>query len=278
MRRSTLVLFAAGTTVFFVFAIGGLFALKNVVGVDSRGATSRRITVDSTLLGRKLDEIVVAPKGGADGRPVLVLLHGRGDSPGDFLTDDLFRILEGLGSEAPALVLVNGGDHSYYHDRADGPWGRYVLEEALPAGITKLHADPNRVAIAGFSMGGWGALDLAIEHPGLFCAAGGESAAMWPVAGEAPDGAFDDAQDFARHDVMAAARARARPFAKTRVWISVGTGDSFAPADAELAQVLRTNGQPVSYLDGPGGHDLETFWAQAPDAFRFYADALTDCR
>jgi len=278
VRRSTLVLFAAGSAVFFAFAIGGLFALKSVVGVDSRGATSRRITVDSTLLGRKLDEIVVAPKGGSEGRPVLVLLHGRGDSPGDFLTDDLFRILESLGAEAPALVLVNGGDHSYYHDRADGPWSRYVLEEALPAGVTKLHADSSRVAIAGFSMGGWGALDLAIEHPGLFCAAGGESAAMWRTAAETPAGAFDDAEDFARHDVMAAARARARPFGKTRVWISVGKSDSFAPADVELAQVLRTNGQPVSYLDGPGGHDLGTFWAQAPDAFRFYADALAACR
>ena len=165
MRRSTLVGFAALTVVFFAFAVGGLFALKRMVGVDAHGATTRRLTVTSSLLGRKLSEIVVAPKGGARGHPVLVLLHGRSNRPGDFLENELFETLQALGSSAPALVLVNGDDHSYYHDRADGLWGRYVLEEAIPAGITQLHADPTRVAIAGFSMGGWGALDLASSTP-----------------------------------------------------------------------------------------------------------------
>ena len=45
-------------------------------------------------------------------------------------------------------------------------------------------------------MGGFGALDLALEHPGRFCAVGGHSAALWQRAGATAPGAFDNANDF----------------------------------------------------------------------------------
>ena len=73
------------------------------------------------------------------------------------------------------------------------------------------------------------------------------------------------------------ARARAQAFGKTRVWVSIGRDDSFTAANAELVGALRANGQKVSYLVGPGDHSLETFWTQAPAAFRFYAAALANC-
>jgi len=38
---------------------------------------------------------------------------------------------------------------------------------------------------------------------------GGHSAALWEDAGASAPGAFDDAEDFARNDVFAAARAGA---------------------------------------------------------------------
>lgn len=38
----------------------------------------------------------------------------------------------GLPGKAPIVAFPYGGDHSYWHDRADGSWGRYVTDEVIP--------------------------------------------------------------------------------------------------------------------------------------------------
>src|SRR3989442_6361475 len=43
---------------------------------------------------------------------------------------------------------------------------------------------------------------LARIAPTRFCAVGGHSAALWFRGADTPAGAFDDAGDFARHDVL----------------------------------------------------------------------------
>lgn len=170
------------------------------------------------------------------------------------------------------MLLVNGGDSSYYHDRRDGQWGAYVLREAIPAAIQRLHADRRRVAIGGMSMGGFGALDLARNAPGRFCAVGGHSAALWRTGGETPAGAFDDAADFARHDLFAKSRHR------VPVWLDVGTEDPFRSADTAFAQRLRARGARVTFRVWPGGH-ASSYWRAHLDAYlRFYATALGSCR
>ena len=61
-------------------------------------------------------------------------------------------------------------------------------------------------------MGGFGALDLARHDPSRFCAVGGHSAAVWTTAGATARGAFDDAEDVARHGIGSAAAVR-NPYA-----------------------------------------------------------------
>ena len=115
-----------------------------------------------------------------------------------------------------------------------------------------LDADARRVAIGGISMGGFGALDLARLAPRRFCAVGAHSPALWFEGGDTPAGAFDDAEDFARHDVIAAARAR-RVY-RVPVWIDVGRDDPFAEADRTLASALRAHGTRVAFHLHGGGH------------------------
>src|SRR5581483_12313948 len=100
-------------------------------------------------------------EGGSQGRPLLVFLHGRGGNQDSELNAPLFAALRSLGQRSPAIVFPYGGDHSYWHDRADGDWGSYVADEVIPAALARLHADPHRVAIGGISMGGFGAYDIA---------------------------------------------------------------------------------------------------------------------
>ena len=256
----------------------GLFRLYRVFKPDQHGARVTHFTLKSALVGRSLEEIVVVPKGGGAGRPLLVLLHGRGSSPNSYLTRYWFDALAGLGSRAPDLLLVNGGDHSYYHDRADGRWGTYVLNEAIPAALARTGADRHRIAIGGISMGGFGALFAGLRHPGAFCAVGGHSAALWRTGGETPQGAFDDAADFARNDVIGMASSRSAPLGRnTRVWIDVGNQDPFASADSELARILREHGQKVTFHSWPGAHS-GSYWNKHVAAYlRFYAASLAAC-
>jgi S-formylglutathione hydrolase FrmB len=183
----------------------------------------------------------------------------------------LVDAVEELGERAPVIVLANGGDHSYYHDRAGGRWGSYVLEEVIPVAVRRYGLDPRRVAIGGFSMGGFGAFDLARFRG--FCAVGGHSAALWRTGGETPAGAFDHAEDFARHDVLGAARANPRVYRRAEIWIDVGTSDPFRNAGTELAGLLPN----VRFRLWRGGHDLAWFDDHAEEILSFYADALEDC-
>ena len=234
------------------------------------GGEPATLEVESPALGRTLVQGVYDP--GEPGRPLLVLLHGRGSDPEDVWTLGLGDELERLGERAPAVLLVDGGDHSYFHDRADGRWGTYVVEDAIPAAVAHLAADGRRVAIGGISMGGFGALDLARLHPERFCAVGGHSPAVWRTGGETPQGAFDHAEDFARHDLFGGPHRGA-----ARVWIDVGRDDPFRGAATAYAELLERHGRDVTLHVWPGGHD-RAYWKEHLRAYlAFYADALERC-
>ena len=237
--------------------------------VSTRGATVVRFTLHSELVGRDLHEILVLPDGGGHGRPLLVFLHGRGLKPAAFFGDAFYRELRRLGDRAPAVVALDGGDHSYWHDRGDGKWGTSVLREAIPAALARSGADERRVAIGGISMGGFGALDLGRLAPERFCAVGAHSAALWLSGADTPSGAFDDAEDFARHDLIRFARERT--LYRVPVWIDVGREDPFLQADTELARALQARGTRVRLIVHGGGH---SGWSgRMGDYFRFYAAA-----
>jgi S-formylglutathione hydrolase FrmB len=243
--------------------------LVGCAGFGGNGAS--HFTVKSRFVGRTLRQAVVLPPGSTKGRPLLVLLHGRSSKPDSMVSDSLRDALKKLGPRAPVVVFANGGDHSYYHDRADGRWGSYVLREVIPAAVRRYQADGSRVAIGGFSMGGFGAFDLARLR--RFCAVGGHSAAMWRTGGETPEGAFDNAQDFTRHNVMGAARANPRLYGRARIWIDVGTDDPFRSADTELAHTL----PGTRFHLWRGGHRISYFEGHATQILGFYADALARC-
>jgi S-formylglutathione hydrolase FrmB len=222
---------------------------------------------------------VVVPKAVKDARrpPLLVLLHGRGGEAGSEASDAFFAAVESLGSRAPVVAMPDGGDHMYWHDRAEGNWGGLITREVIPEVTRRYGTDPRRVAIGGISMGGFGAFDVARLNRGRFCAAGGHSPALWTTAGETAAGAFDDAEDFARHDVIATAEANPTAFGGTRLWIDGGDGDPFQPGIQAFTVALRDNGVPVSAHTWPGGHEGDYWSEHWPQYARFYARALADC-
>jgi len=236
----------------------------------TRGASVVRFTIHSRYVHRDLHEILVVPSGGAHGRFLLVFLHGRGSSPSSNLRQHLCDGLHDLGRGAPAVLLADDDGDSYWHDRRDGQWGTEVLREAIPAALERSGADSRRVAIGGISMGGFGALDIARRAP-RFCAVGAHSAALWFRAGDTAPGAFDNAEDFARHDLLHFARVQR--LYDVPVYLDVGRDDSFAAADEALARELRAKGTRVELDVHGGGH---SGWSGRMAAYlRFYSRACS---
>ncbi|MEA2423486.1 MAG: hypothetical protein QOF55_2585 [Thermoleophilaceae bacterium] len=259
-----------------VITAAALGADRLLAGPDMHGAREVRFTVHSKLVpGRSFEEVAVVPAGDAAGRPLLVFLHGRGGHPGDFFSGEFYAALAQLGARAPIVVQLDGGNHSYWHDRRGGRWGGYVLREAIPAAVRALGADPHRIAIGGISMGGFGAFDLARrEH---FCAVGGHSPAFWLSAGATAPGAFDDAADFGRHDVYAFVRGRRKPFGNVPLWIDHGDRDPFSSADAQIVRALRSDGATLTSHVWKGAHETAYWRAHTASYLRFYAGALARC-
>jgi S-formylglutathione hydrolase FrmB len=248
-------------------------------GLDTHGAQVVRYTIDSHRVHQAMPQAGVVPGGAGDmRRPLLVFLHGKGGSQESGLKPQMFSALARLGGRAPDVVFPYGGEDSYWHNRSDGEWADYVIDEVIPEAVRRLRADPHRVAIGGLSMGGFGAYDLALHHPGRFCAVGGDSAALWRTGGETAEGAFDNGEDFEHNDVIAAARSGGGAYRGTRLWLDVGTSDPFRSADTELASLLRADGLTVQFHVWPGGHEPAYWDAHWSSYLSFYAKALAACR
>jgi S-formylglutathione hydrolase FrmB len=236
------------------------------------------LTVDSEAVGKDLGVNVIVPPGaGRRGqRSLLVFLHGRGGDEGTF-NDVVLEGLQSLDGRGPVVAFPAGGDHGYWHDRAGGDWGAYVTDEVIPETVERFGIDPDRLAIGGISMGGFGAFDIALQNPGRFCAAGGHSPALWFDGSETAPGSFDDAADFERHDVVGAVEADPEAFGETKVWIDYGEADDFLPYDEGFVAAMEAGAADFTAHAWPGGHE-GSYWAEHwPDYQRFYLNALAHC-
>ena len=264
----------AGTVI--VAICSGLAGCSSTGRVEATppGVTVVRYDVHSRFVHRRLPQTAVLPAGGGAGRPLLVFLHGRGRAGHESNANRAFyAALGALGPRAPVVVFPNGGDHSYFHARRSGDWARYVLDEVIPRAVKRFGADGRRVAIGGISMGGFGAFAVARRRPARFCAVGGHSSALWLRGGDAAPGAFDDAADFSRNDLIRVARARGRtPWGSARLWLDGGSADPFRVADERFASALG-----IRMHRWAGAHD-GGYWRRHYGRYlRFYAAALADC-
>jgi S-formylglutathione hydrolase FrmB len=240
----------------------------------AHGASIVRYDVRSRFAHQTLPQVLIAPRAAASRPPLLVFLHGRGNHGSESNVNGAFlAALAALGDRAPAVVFPDGSEASYWHRRRSGDWARYVVDEVIPAAVRRAHADSRRVAIGGISMGGFGAFDIARLHPRRFCAVGGHSAALWLRGGDTAPGAFDDAADFARNDVIGIARARGHvAWGRAALWLDGGTDDPFRPGGEALARALG-----IRIRHWSGGHDGGYWQAHYAAYLRFYARALRRC-
>ncbi len=137
---------------------------------DVRGGS---LTLHTLVTARatKLNYLLYAPDGAAgEALPLLLFLHGSGgcgDDPEDLYSDDTLPTMLKYGWLRPgALVLIPQcpGDES---------WDPYCedLMELLELVKAQYGADPDRVSVTGFSLGGIGCFTLLCRYPDYFSAA-----------------------------------------------------------------------------------------------------------
>jgi S-formylglutathione hydrolase FrmB len=246
------------------------------LGVDLPGASA--VTRDFTLRSRYVDEPVgysiAWPPGceAGDPLPVCFALPGRGGGPPMGFADHVAAAVRRDESPPYAVVGVDGGV-SYWHRRETGEDRlSMLLRELVPlcARRYKLGGGGRRRAIIGWSMGAYGALLSAQTQPGLFAAVVAVSPAVWTSYDAmmlGPQDAFDDAADFARHDVI----GHADRLAGVNLRIDCGKQDPFYGYVTHLTAALP---EPAAGGFSKGGHDHEYASRVAPAEARFIGRAL----
>lgn len=254
-----------------------LDAAGDAVGVDvptACGAPRQDFTLDSRFVDEPVRYSIAWPPGTEPGDPLPVCfaLPGRGGGPPMGFADFVAAAARADESPPYAVVGVDGGI-SYWHRRETGEDRlSMLLEELVPLCARRftLGGGGRARAVIGWSMGGYGALLAAETEPELFSAVVAVAPAVWTsydAMMRGPRDAFDDAADFARHDVIAHAdRLRA-----VDVRIDCGKQDPFYGYVTHLEAALPA-GSSVHY--GRGGHDDEFFESVAPAEARFIGRAL----
>jgi S-formylglutathione hydrolase FrmB len=209
-----------------------------------------------------------------DPLPVCLLLHGYGgDASSSPVSPYLASsYLASSGLPPFALAAMDGGG-GYWHPHAlDDPLGA-LLDEFLPL-LASRGLVTDRVAVLGWSMGGYGALLCGITQPARFAAVVASSPAIWRSYAEARGvnaGAFDSAAEWARYDLL----ARAGELRGLRVRVDCGEHDTFAPAVRALRAKLP---DPSVVHLAKGCHD-DRFWQHvAPEQLRFVGEALASAK
>ena len=201
---------------------------------------------------------------------VVYLLHGL---YGDYSDWQRLTGIERYAQRRKVAVVMPSASNSFYHDMAHG--GRFLsfMADELPRFATAMFPVSARREdsfVAGLSMGGYGALKLALSRPERFACAASLSGAVDIVglvnSGKPRAVGFDDV--FGPPDKVAGSDADLFALAKKvkesgasapRLFISCGTEDSLLVGNRKAKGEFERLGFDLSYEEHPGAHTWE-YW------------------
>ncbi|MFM9377478.1 alpha/beta hydrolase [Gordonia sp. VNK21] len=153
-----------------------------IVGIENINAQWQRFTVYSPSMGRDIKLDVLRPKDRSRPAPMFYLFSGADGGTRDSSWGERTDFAEFFADKQVNVVSPLDGKASYYSnwkkvDKSLGKneWETFMLKELPPVLEPELGATGKR-AIAGNSMGGSGALNLATKAPGFYKAVGAYSA------------------------------------------------------------------------------------------------------
>jgi len=235
----------------------------------------------SPVLQKAVSMNVILPEQGGPGPfPVYYLLHGLSD---DHSIWSRRTRLEWYVRDWPLIVVMPDGGRSFYCDAVEGPaYETYFLEDVIGFVDRTFHTLAARAGrvIGGLSMGGYGAMKLALKFPDHFCSVVGHSGCyaiarrtpreelgpeLLRIFGPNPAGGKDDVFILAENVDRAKLPA---------IRFDCGLEDFLLDDNRAFHAHLKQLGIPHEYEEFPGEHTW-TYWDEhVPEALTFHARAL----
>ncbi len=232
------------------------------------------VLVHSQAMNQDIPTLIITPEGYASANtpyPVIYLLHGYSGNYTDWLSKAP-GIADLADRHQVLIVCPDGGYNSWYIDSPLDPSSQYETHVAREVvGYVDAHyatlPEADGRAITGLSMGGHGALFLAIRHPDVFGAAGSMSGGVklthdihaWEIALKL--GRYEEHplrwDSLSVVNMVDTLRHTSLPMI-----IDCGTDDFFLVVNRELHQTLLDNNIPHDYTERPGSHNWD-YWDNA---------------
>ncbi|ARK13793.2 alpha/beta hydrolase family protein [Fibrella sp. ES10-3-2-2] len=248
----------------------GLLLVCSLSGLAARVDT---VATVSPSMKKTIKAVVITPDSYVDGKelPVLYLLHGYG---GDY--SDWVKKVAGLGKAADTYQMIvvcpDGNVGSWYFDSPADPAFRYetyVADELVNWVDSHYKTIKNRAgrAITGLSMGGHGALYLALRHQTVFGAAGSMSGGVdirpfpnnWAIAKRL--GTYSEFPERWEQNTVINMLHLLTPGALSLI-IDCGTDDFFFRVNNNLHEKLLERNIAHDYITRPGAHNW-AYWNNA---------------
>ena len=214
---------------------------------------------------------VVIPEGLTQDIPVVLLLHGLSGNQDSWLEG---TPLEKIAAEKGFAMVLPDGRKSWYCDMKYGDqFFTYMVDELMDyvRAIFPVSKRREKTFVAGLSMGGYGALKMALARSEQFAACGALSGAVDILSrmqkGDKHDqcvaiwgedylnvipGSPDDTFHLARQ-----LEAAGKP--KPWIYQACGTEDKRLGENHSFRDFIRDRGYVYEYYEGPGRHNWD-FW------------------
>ncbi|HET7835480.1 MAG TPA: S-formylglutathione hydrolase [Variovorax sp.] len=265
------------------------------------GGTLRFLEHDARTIGLPMRFSVFLPPQAANGPvPAVMYLAGLTCNEETFMVKagaqrlaaelGLALIAPDTSPRGPAVEAIEGATASwdfgvgagFYLDATEAPWSRHwrmeswIVDELLPLVARHLPIDGERIGVFGHSMGGHGALTLALRHPGRFRSLSALAPICAPTRCSWGEKAFSgylgtDRAQWLAHDASALMQAQEKAPYPRGILIDQGLADKFLadqlhPQHFEAA--CAQAGQPLT-LRRHAGYDHGYYFVQS-----FVADHL----
>lgn len=261
-----------------------LTLLLMLFAVSAWAARLDTLAIRSEAMKRDIKISVIVPdKTQKGGFPTVYMLPGYSDDHlrGYVKQTNVRDLAEALG----LIIVVPDPSDSWYFDSPIDPTFRYetFVTKELPAYVDSHYptiADRSHRAISGLSMGGHGALFLAIRHQNLYCAAGSMSGGVdfrpfpdsWKIKlrlGEKSK--YPD--NWEQNTVMA--QLPKLQNGSLQLIIDCGTEDFFFNVNVALHDELTRRGIAHEFTSRPGAHNWEYWRRSLRDHLLFFHDVFT---
>ncbi|MFT3980143.1 MAG: alpha/beta hydrolase family protein [Ferruginibacter sp.] len=250
-----------------------LLSVSMHIAATAQDAAVDTLSFFSSALQKNTKAVVVKPASYSAKQkyPVLYLLHGYAGKYSNWVTK--VPSVKDYAGRYNMIVVCPDAENSWYVDEPSS--GKNQYEQFVSAELVQLidkkystYSDRQHRAISGLSMGGHGALTLAIRHPAVFGAAGSMSGAVDMVSlkeknnGKPVIPADTSEAIFNWKDHSALALADSNVIKNTAFIIDCGTGDFFIEYNRLLHKKLLDQKIPHDYIERDGAHNW-VYWNTA---------------